>query len=425
MKKIFFLINIICVLLISVNVIYAKTNVTYEINDMPNNKYFGNPLIYNDNKKPVSYEINNNYYLWTPYQTTCHALKYSDTAYNSLSTPFQNTIEYNSDVIWTGEYYMVRNARNDEENSGYWQFIKVPIKFYDKDFNLVREQKFDGYPYQIEYYNNTYYCKYYGSGEQRYDAVAHIMSSTDTINWTDVTDSEKIMPQKIGNTICKYNLAITKGEVIIGDGKLYDVVNEYGEYSVLGARFGNYTCGIGPKTISFSNDGIYSYRIVLEDSFPVEDSSDLDIYYIYEYDDDIVIDTKKLRIRTPKQEVYNQLDTMKKSPYVCLNNKILRFEQPPVIQDDYTLVPIRFLFEQMGADVTWNQDTQTATITQDNKAITFGIDDTDASVNGSTVSMDVPARLINDKTMVPVRFLSEELGYTVDWDGDNRIITIE
>lgn len=39
--------------------------------------------------------------------------------------------------------------------------------------------------------------------------------------------------------------------------------------------------------------------------------------------------------------------------------------------------------------------------------------------------MEVPARLINGKTMVPVRFLSEELGYTVDWDGDNRIITIK
>ena len=66
----------------------------------------------------------------------------------------------------------------------------------------------------------------------------------------------------------------------------------------------------------------------------------------------------------------------------------------------------------MGADVEWNQETQTATATMNNTAVAFSINDTNAEVNGTAATMDVPARLINDKTMVPLRFLSEEMGYT-------------
>ena len=102
---------------------------------------------------------------------------------------------------------------------------------------------------------------------------------------------------------------------------------------------------------------------------------------------------------------------------------------------------MRFLFEQMGADVNWNEETQTATATvpidtnrqmrtfsnEKEKSVTFSIDDTTATVNGETATMDVPARLVNDKTMVPLRFLSENLGYNVEWDEatNTAIITTE
>jgi len=111
--------------------------------------------------------------------------------------------------------------------------------------------------------------------------------------------------------------------------------------------------------------------------------------------------------------------------YVQFQDKILGFETPPVIEDGSTLVPMRFLFEQMGADVEWNQETQTATATLDNTAVTFAIDDTNAEVNNTPATMDVPARLINGKTMVPLRFLSEEMGFEVTWDAESRTAIIE
>ena len=98
-------------------------------------------------------------------------------------------------------------------------------------------------------------------------------------------------------------------------------------------------------------------------------------------------------------------------------------------------------FEQMGAAVTWDDATQTATATvpvtteeeiqtfglAEEKSVTFSVDNTTATVNGSAATMDVPARLINDKTMVPLRFLSENLGFNVQWDEATRtaIVTTE
>jgi hypothetical protein len=110
---------------------------------------------------------------------------------------------------------------------------------------------------------------------------------------------------------------------------------------------------------------------------------------------------------------------------VELNNQILGFSQPPVIEDGRILVPMRFLFEQMGAEIGWYPETQTATAELDNTSVTFSINNTEASVNGTAVTMDVPAQIIGDRTMVPLRFLSEELGYTVTWDEESRTAVIE
>ena len=151
----------------------------------------------------------------------------------------------------------------------------------------------------------------------------------------------------------------------------------------------------------------------------------------------LYIDDTNLYIK--KSDVDRYLQTG--DTYVQLNDKILGFSQPPVTENDRTLVPMRFLLEQMGEEVTWDDATQTATATvpvtteeeiqtfglAEEKSVTFSVDNTMATVNGSAATMDVPARLINDKTMVPLRFLSENLGFNVQWDEASRtaIVTTE
>lgn len=67
-----------------------------------------------------------------------------------------------------------------------------------------------------------------------------------------------------------------------------------------------------------------------------------------------------------------------------------------------------------------NGETQTATATLDNTEITFSINNINAEVNNILTTMDVPARLVNGKTIVPLRFSFRKYGYTVEWDADSR-----
>ena len=144
----------------------------------------------------------------------------------------------------------------------------------------------------------------------------------------------------------------------------------------------------------------------------------------WEDEDTFYIKNYNLLLSTPKQPLYEALNALEEAPVVKVNNTILGFETPPVTESDRTLVPMRFLFEQLGADVTWDEATETATAVKADTTINFAINNTTATVNGAEAVMDVPARLVGDKTMVPLRFLSEEMGYTVEWDEETRMATI-
>lgn len=186
-------------------------------------------------------------------------------------------------------------------------------------------------------------------------------------------------------------------------------------------QLGEYYYTIDSYEFRLSKDGIYYVSYELPEMFRT-----IDTVRITEDGDDFVIQSGIYQIRAPKEAIYSKLESESAQPvYVALSDNVLAFEDRPVIENGSTLVPMRFLFEQMGADVEWNQETQTATATMNNTAVAFSINDTNAEVNGTVTTMDVPARLINDKTMVPLRFLSENMGYTVTWDEATRTAVIE
>lgn len=101
---------------------------------------------------------------------------------------------------------------------------------------------------------------------------------------------------------------------------------------------------------------------------------------------------------------------------VWLNGTQIQSDVAPVSESDRTLVPFRAIFEAMGAEVSWDDTAQTASVTLGGITIKAAIDDPVLMKNGQAVQLDVPARLVNDRTMVPVRAISEGLGATVDWD---------
>lgn len=90
-------------------------------------------------------------------------------------------------------------------------------------------------------------------------------------------------------------------------------------------------------------------------------------------------------------------------------------DTPPTIVDGRTLVPVRAIFEAIGASVEWDAATRTATGVKGGTTVSIQIDNKTAYVNGEARTLDVPAQLINNRTMVPARFISEAMGCDVTW----------
>lgn len=103
---------------------------------------------------------------------------------------------------------------------------------------------------------------------------------------------------------------------------------------------------------------------------------------------------------------------------IIVNGHKVRFPdtEPYINTDGRTMVPVRFVSEKLGADVEWDNETQTVHITHDQKTISMTIGSREVTVNGETIRLDTAAELYEGRTMVPLRFVSEVLDSTVEWD---------
>lgn len=110
---------------------------------------------------------------------------------------------------------------------------------------------------------------------------------------------------------------------------------------------------------------------------------------------------------------------------IFVKNKDVKFDTPPVIKEGRTLIPLRAISEATGAEVAWNSETKTITITKEDKEIIVQIDENIITVNGTELALDVPAQLMNSRTVVPLRFIVENLDLQVNWDGETETIEIE
>ncbi len=96
----------------------------------------------------------------------------------------------------------------------------------------------------------------------------------------------------------------------------------------------------------------------------------------------------------------------------------------PYIEDDRTMVPLRFISEAFGAQVTWDAETRAVGIELDATKITMQIDNQSYTINGGKVDMDVAPVIREDRTFVPLRFVSEALSKSVYWNGTTRVVVI-
>lgn len=113
-----------------------------------------------------------------------------------------------------------------------------------------------------------------------------------------------------------------------------------------------------------------------------------------------------------------------RSPLIEYNGKIIKSDVNPYIQNERTMVPIRFISETLGYKVTWDNDKREVGISGKDTNISLTIDSTKAKVNGKELKLDAPASIKKERTFVPLRFVAENLKAEVKWDNKNFKVII-
>lgn len=222
-----------------------------------------------------------------------------------------------------------------------------------------------------------------------------------------------------------------------------DGENEYDSVSVNGISEYSYTVD-GGISYSVNNNGYADYReasnaafakigYAIEDVFIQTEQPDGN-YRITKFLNDVepmtYVRATGVRTGTPVVlfEDYSSLAKLSQPVdiiSVMVNGEEIQFDtQDPMIIDGRTLVPVRGIFEALGAVVSWNGEIKQVTAIKDGVSIVMNIDSDKFYVNGEEKILDVPARIINDRTLVPVRAISESFGCNVEWDDTTKTVII-
>lgn len=109
---------------------------------------------------------------------------------------------------------------------------------------------------------------------------------------------------------------------------------------------------------------------------------------------------------------------------VYVNGTLLTFDVNPVIENGRTLVPMSAIFKAMGASVSWNGTNQTVTATKGTSTVSLTIGATNALIDGRVKMLDVPAKIVGGRTLVPLGFVGSAYGGRVAWDPDRRQVEV-
>lgn len=110
---------------------------------------------------------------------------------------------------------------------------------------------------------------------------------------------------------------------------------------------------------------------------------------------------------------------------VVIDGAQVRFDgMGPVQMDGHTLVPMRGVLEQIGAEVEWRPESQTVIASTGRRSIRLRLGEEEARINGKQVPLEIPAQAVSGHTMVPLRFIGEALGCDVRWDDAARTVII-
>lgn len=113
---------------------------------------------------------------------------------------------------------------------------------------------------------------------------------------------------------------------------------------------------------------------------------------------------------------------------ILLNDSEIQSDVAPFIENNRTMVPARAIFEAMGAQVTWDAENKTVLMVrqknEDFASVVLQIGLEYGFINNESVSLDAPAKIVNNRTFVPLRFIIEAFDENITWDDTTRTVSI-
>jgi hypothetical protein len=110
---------------------------------------------------------------------------------------------------------------------------------------------------------------------------------------------------------------------------------------------------------------------------------------------------------------------------ITVDGEERKLDFAPFVVDDHTLIPIRFFVDALGGEVFWDQETKRATVIRDAHLVEMWVADGLVTVDGKAVESPVPPQIHQNRVMLPLRFIAETLGWIVGWNGETKSITLE
>ena len=169
------------------------------------------------------------------------------------------------------------------------------------------------------------------------------------------------------------------------------------------------------EQVSYTKDGAKVFRFILDGKNKDSLGSNMNIDYI------------KLIPVEIEEKMKDAIALFIGNSDAYVNNKTVKIDKnnievKPVVKDGRTLVPVRFISENIGAKVAFDQETSTITITSANKTIKMAVGSNTYSVNGAEKQIDVPLEVNNGRTLIPLRALVEALDKKVFWSDKGLIV---
>lgn len=144
---------------------------------------------------------------------------------------------------------------------------------------------------------------------------------------------------------------------------------------------------------------------------------------------DRVIDKEdKLTYLTSGYEYKKSIIMKINNPWMYVNGDVKKLDpeegSTPVILEGYTLLPLASIIKEFGGSISWDGSDEKISISLDENNLELWIDKNEAKVNGKQKTLEVAPKIISNRTMVPLRFVSDNLGLQIIWDGANQIVAL-